>query len=112
MSGAFAVSGGSPEVVDDELELEPFRIAEDERPIGDRTADARSPELERLFGADAERDDMHHPVAGAAGRRSRVLEERDVRAGRASLIGVEEVVDGRVVLVDGLLDQPQPELPA
>ena len=26
-------------------------------------------------------------------------------------VGVEEVVDGRVVLVDGLLDQPQPQHP-
>jgi hypothetical protein len=25
------------------------------------------------------------------------------------LVGVEEVIDGRVVLVDGLLDEPEPE---
>ena len=49
------------------------------------------------------------PGARAAGRGARVLEERDVGAGRALLVGVEEVVDGRVVLVDGLLHEPQPE---
>ncbi len=49
------------------------------------------------------------PGAGAAGLRAGVLEERDVRAGRAVLVGVEEVVDARVVLVDRLLDQPQTE---
>ena len=52
---------------------------------------------------------MHHPVAGAPGRRAGVLEEGDVGAGAAALVGVEEVVDGRVVLVHGLLDEPQPE---
>src|SRR4029079_12006592 len=36
-------------------------------------------------------------------------EECDVGAGRALLVGIEEVVDGRVVLVDRLLDEPQPE---
>jgi hypothetical protein len=50
---------------------------------------------------------MHHPRAGPAGRRAGVLEEREVAAGRAVLIGVEEVVDGRIVLVDRLLDHPQ-----
>ena len=34
-----------------------------------------------------------------------ILEERQVGARRARLVGVEEVVDGRVVLVDGLLDR-------
>ena len=53
---------------------------------------------------------MHHPVARTALRRAWILEERDVGAGRALLVGVEQVVDGRVVLVDGLLDHPQPEL--
>ncbi len=52
---------------------------------------------------------MDHPVAGEAPRHARVLEERDVGARRAALVRVEEVVDGRVVLVDRLLDHPQPE---
>src|SRR4029450_13942340 len=40
---------------------------------------------------------------------TRGLEEGDVGAGRALFVRVEEVVDRRIVLVDGLLDQPQPE---
>ena len=48
-------------------------------------------------------------MAGAAAPRARVLEEGDVRAGAALLVRVEEVVDGRVVLVDRLLDEPQAE---
>jgi hypothetical protein len=52
---------------------------------------------------------VHHPRARAAGLRARVLEERDVGAGRALLVGVEEVVDGRVVLVHRLLHHPQAE---
>jgi hypothetical protein len=54
---------------------------------------------------------VDHPGAGLAARRARVLEEGQVGARRALLVGVEEVVDGRVVLVDGLLDEPQPEDP-
>ena len=54
---------------------------------------------------------VHHPVARAAARRARVLEERDVRAGGPVLVRVEQVVDGRVVLVDRLLDHPQAEHP-
>jgi hypothetical protein len=54
---------------------------------------------------------VDHPVARAAARDARVLEERQVAAGPRLGIGVEEVVDGRVVLVDGLLDQSQAEHP-
>src|SRR5439155_6456268 len=54
-------------------------------------------------------DPVHHPCACAARRYARVLEERDVRARVAALVRVEEVVHGRVVLVDGLLDQSQSE---
>ena len=52
---------------------------------------------------------MHHPVPRPPATGPGVLEERDVRTGRAVLVRVEEVVDRRVVLVDGLLDEPQPE---
>src|SRR4051794_18275092 len=52
---------------------------------------------------------MDHPAPRLAGSRVRILEERDVRAGPPFLVGVEEVVDGRVVLVDGLLHEPQAE---
>src|SRR5204863_1874949 len=52
-------------------------------------------------------DPMDHSVAGAARRGPGILEESDVRPGAALLVGVEEVVHGRVVLVDRLLDQPK-----
>ena len=52
---------------------------------------------------------MHHPGAGLAAAGAGVLEEGDVCAGRAFLVGVEQVVDGRIVLVDGLLHEPEPE---
>ena len=67
------------------------------------------PEVERRLGADAMDDRLDHPRARPARRRARVLEERDVGARRALLVGVEEVVDARVVLVDGLLDEPEAE---
>src|SRR6185436_12032647 len=54
-------------------------------------------------------DAVHHAAPGAPARGARVLEERQVRARAALLVGVEEVVDGRVVLVDALLDEPQSE---
>ncbi len=47
------------------------------------------------------------PAPARPGSRAGVLEERDVGAGGALLVGVEQVVDARVVLVDRLLDQPQ-----
>ena len=49
------------------------------------------------------------PAPARPGSRARILEEGDVGAGRAVLVGVVEVVDARVVLVDGLLDQAQSE---
>ena len=97
-------------VVDEQLQREPLRVVEDERTVADLAADALLPEVERLLGADAEGDEVHHPVARAPSRRAGVLEERDVGARGAALVGVEEVVDGRVVLVDRLLDHPQAEL--
>ena len=52
---------------------------------------------------------MDHARARAAGRGARVLEEGQVHPGGAVLVAVEEVVHGRVVLVDGPLDHPQAE---
>ena len=54
---------------------------------------------------------MHHPRACAAPARARILEEGDVGARAPLLVGVEEVVDGRVVLVDRLLDEPETQSP-
>ena len=47
------------------------------------------------------------PAPARPRRRAGVLEEGQVGARIAALVGEEEVVDGRVVLVDGFLDQPQ-----
>jgi hypothetical protein len=52
---------------------------------------------------------VDHPVARAAHRQARVLEEGEIGARIPLLVRVEEVVDGRVVLVDRLLHQAQPE---
>jgi hypothetical protein len=50
---------------------------------------------------------VHHPVAGAARRHAGELEEGEVGPRAALLVGVEEVIDARVVLIDRLLDHPQ-----
>src|SRR5919108_1106849 len=52
---------------------------------------------------------MDHPGAGAAAGCRGELEEGDVGARAALLVGVEEVVDRRLVLVDRLLDEAQAE---
>ena len=102
-----------PRRLGDELEPKAFRVVE-AKPIlfADRVdaggGKAPRPELERLVTGHPERDTVDHPRAGAASGQARVLEEREVCAGASVLVGVEEVVDGGVVLVDGLLDQPEP----
>jgi hypothetical protein len=52
---------------------------------------------------------MDHPGPRPARSRARIFEERDVRAWGPFLIRVEEVVDGRIVLVDRLLNHPEPQ---
>ena len=69
------------------------------------------PEVERGGGTDPPDDRVHHPRAGPAAGGARVLEEGDVGAGAALLVGIEEVVDGGVVLVDRLLDEAEPQHP-
>ena len=71
--------------------------------------EALLPEVERCLGADAPLDRVNHPGARAPGAHTRVLEECDVAPRRPVLVRVEEVVDGRVVLVHGLLHEPQAE---
>ena len=51
------------------------------------------------------------PAPGPARRHAGVLKEGEVGAGAALLVGEEEVIDGRVVLVDGFLDQAQAQHP-
>ncbi len=101
-------------VDDRELVLHPFGIGEHEavaRALGrDALAvQTRGPEVERVGRGDARDDAMHHAGARPAGHRAGVLEERQVGARTAELVGVEQVVDARIVLVDGLLDHPQAE---
>ena len=67
------------------------------------------PEVQRGVRSHPPLHRVHHPAACAAAAHTRILEERDVAARRARLVGVEEVVDGRVVLVDRLLHHPEPE---
>src|SRR4051794_9322889 len=103
-------------VGDHQLQPEPFGILEAQAPavaLRRSTFDPKplGPELQRRVRSDAEPRGRDHPVARAAAGRARIFEERDVGAGRAVLVRVEEVVDRRVVLVDGLLDHPQPEYP-
>ena len=109
MSGASATSGGSPDSSTSSCSRSPSGSSSTSvppsivPPARSCHQSSDSPEPTRKH------DRVHHPVAGAAAPDARVLEERDVGAGRPLLVGVEEVVDGRVVLVDRLLDEPQPQ---
>jgi hypothetical protein len=98
----------------DELEPQALRVLEPQpvrrvRAACPETVEAALPEVERLFRGDPKGDGVHHPRSRPPASRSGVLEEGDVGAGARVLVRVEQVVDGRVVLVDGLLDHPQPE---
>ena len=71
--------------------------------------EALLPEVERRLGAHTPLNRVDHPGPGAPGAGTGILEERDVAPRPPVLVGVEEVVDGRVVLVHGLLHEPQAE---
>jgi hypothetical protein len=88
------------------VEAQAIGLALDVDPLA---AEPLRPEVDRVLGGDAPDDAVHHPGAGPAPLRPRILEECDVRSGRALLVGIEQVVDGRIVLVHGLLHQPQAE---
>ena len=97
---------------DCELVPEPLRVDEREPPVvagENMVVEPLLPEAEGVLGGDAPADGVDHAGAGAALVCARVLEEGDVGAGIALLVRVEEVVDGRVVLVDRLLHEPQAE---
>src|SRR6266511_2252845 len=96
--------------VDEQLMLETLRIVKEERLPLALDAQPLGPEVERVLRADAPEDPVHHAGARMSLGRARVFEEGDIAPRAAALVGVEEVVDGRVVLVDGLLDEAQPEL--
>ena len=93
---------------------EAFRIREGDTGVVSRRAsclvgEPALPEVERFLRRDAPLDRVHHPVAGTPATRAGILEERDVAPRRALLVRVEEVVDGRVVLVHRLLHEPEAE---
>src|SRR5439155_5952245 len=94
----------------DELETEAHRVVEAkavplDRALEPRRGQAQRPEFERLIGAHAKTDAVDHTRARAAPSQAWILEEGEVGAGASFLVGVEEVVDGGVVLVDRFLDQ-------
>jgi hypothetical protein len=64
------------------------------------------PERNRLFRPDAPDDRVHHPGTRTPSRQAGILEEGEVGARAPELVRVEQVVDGRIVLVDRLLDEP------
>src|SRR5215207_2510036 len=70
---------------------------------------ALRPEVERCLTGYSPDDLVDHAVAGATGGGAGILEEGEVEARVRVLVAVEEVVDGRVVLVDRFLHQPQAE---
>ena len=99
---------------DPELEPEPLRVGECQpvavaRDVEALARQALLPEVERRSRSDPPDDRVHHPPPCAAAAGARVLEEGDVGAGAPGLVGVEQVIDGRVVLVHRFLDQAQPE---
>ena len=101
-------------VDDGELVPQSLRIFERHTvtPPGDGAGLARQallPEVQRRVGANPPADRVHHPGARSSATRSGILEERDVAPRGPLLVGVEQVIDGRIVLVDGLLDHPQTE---
>ena len=97
----------------EQLVLEPLGVGEDagRRPSrSDSVPLARSRSAQKSSASsEATRQTIRWTIPAPArpGRRAGVLEEGQVGAGVPLLVGEEEVVDGRVVLVDGFLDQPQ-----
>ncbi len=99
---------------DDEAVAQPLRILERNAGFVARDCfglrdEAVFPEVERRIRRNTPLDGVHHPGSGPAAPHSRILEERDVTTRRPLLVGVEEVVHGRVVLVHRLLHEPEPE---
>ena len=112
ISGWRATSGSSSRVDRCELEGEPSGSAKRSALLAnglDALLPSR-PSQKSSASSDATRQRIGGPSRRPArpGTRFRVLEEGQVGAG-LPIVGVEQVVDGRVVLVHGLLDQPKPQ---
>jgi hypothetical protein len=102
-------------VDDGKFEAQPLRIGEHQRTrlpvqVGHPfAAEPVDPEVERRLRCDAEHHTVHHAGAVLPCPSAGVFEEGEIGARRPVLVGVEQVVDRRIVLVDGLLDQSEPE---
>ena len=97
---------------DHQLVAEPLGVGEPQPPSPRSTAtpsavEPLGPEPNRLLGGHAPGDPVDHAGPRPAGGGAGVLEEGQIGARASKLVRVEEVVDGRVVLVDRLLDQAQ-----
>ena len=88
------------------VEPQPALLAHRLEPAGTQ---ALLPERERVLGADAELDPVDHSRTGVAARRAGELEPGEDRPGRPALVAEVEVVGVRLVEVDRLLHEPQPE---
>ncbi len=100
-------------VVDDQLVGEPLRVGEQEsvalaRGLDPGRLEPVPPPGDRVRRADPPDDSVDHPGAGHSRGGTGVLEEGQVEARAALLVAVEQVVDGGIVLIDRLLDQPHP----
>ena len=93
-----AVTGDAPRNLDFYTRVLGLRLVK-------KTVNQDDPTVYHLFFADEKGS------AGSPAPRTGVLEEGDVGARTPALVRVEEVVDGRVVLVDRLLHEPQAEHP-
>jgi hypothetical protein len=108
--------GVVPALVDRELERKALGILETDpvgKPVGLHTVarQALLPEIERGRRCDAPHDRVDHPGPRTTARDPGIFEERDVGTRAPLLVCIEEVVDGRVVLVDGLLHHPKTQGP-
>ena len=104
------------DIDDEQLVVEPLRVGEDEAlalalGLDPGGGEPLRPEVERVRGGDAPDDPVDHPGAGPAQRRAGNSKKVRSEPALPLLVGVEEVVDGRVVLVDRFLDQPQAQHP-
>ena len=96
---------------DEQLVAQTLGVGEAE-PVASRSPYALAgqplgPEVERLHRGHPPADLVDHPVAGAPGAAPGYSKKVMSEPGLPLLVGVEEVVDGRVVLVDRLLHQAQ-----
>src|SRR5450631_2865408 len=102
------------DVFDEQLQPQPLRVLEPNTAVGTLRLDSLAreplrPEVECLFRADTEGDAVDHPGPCTSSRHPRVFKEGHISSGAGLLVRVEEVIDGGVVLVDRLLDQPKAE---